>query len=130
MREAKRILIVDDEPKNRILLEALLAGMGYQSLSAGDGFEALDCLNPEIDLVLLDIMMPGLNGYEVAQRIRAGSSCQNVPIIMVSALNSEEDRLRAEQAGANVFVTKPIDRLQLGHSISALLNLPSDGSLP
>lgn len=130
MKERKQILIVDDEPRNRLLLEALLAGMGYQCCMAGDGFEALDRLNPEIDLVLLDIMMPGLSGYEVAQRIRAGSSCQHVPIIMVSALNSEEDRFKAEQAGANEFVTKPIDRLQLGLSISALLNVSSEGSLP
>ncbi|MFH0824782.1 MAG: response regulator [Pseudomonadota bacterium] len=122
MTHTKLILIVDDEAANRILLEAILDCMGYMYRSAGDGFEALACLSPEFDLILLDVMMPGLNGFEVAQRIRNGDSCQDIPIIMVTGLNTEEDRRAALQAGANAFVTKPIDRRELGLSISSLLD--------
>jgi CheY-like chemotaxis protein len=119
---AKRILIVDDDVANRALLEALVASMGYDYRSASDGLEALNCLDAEIDVVLLDIVMPGLDGYEVARRIRSGTSCQDVPIIMVSGLNCGEDRRKAQQAGANLFVSKPIDRLELGSSLRTLLN--------
>jgi len=122
MKDAKRILIVDDEVWNRFLFEALLEGMGYQWQCAGDGFEALACLSPEIDLVLLDVMMPGLDGFEVARRIRSGCSCPDVPIIMVTALGSAEDRVRAAEAGANAFVTKPINKLELRMSIASLLS--------
>jgi CheY-like chemotaxis protein len=123
MKDTKRILVVDDEARNRCLLEAIVGCMGYECQCASDGFEALACLNPEIDLVLLDIMMPGLDGFEVAQRIRSGDSCKDVPIIMVTGLNSMEDRHKASQVGANVFVTKPIDQRQLRLSISTLLNV-------
>ena len=125
MNATKRILIVDDEAGNRVLLEALMTSMGYQCLLASNGFEALDCLGPGIDLVLLDIMMPGLDGCEVARRIRCGAWCQGIPIIMVSGLNSAEDRLRAEQAGATMFVSKPINGAELRLNVSSLLSVPS-----
>jgi CheY-like chemotaxis protein len=122
MNQTKRILIVDDEESNRVLLEALLATLGYECCLASDGCEALVCLDPNIDLVLLDIVMPGLDGYEVARRIRSGGTCPDVPIIMVSGLNTAEDRLKAGQAGANFFVSKPVDQEQLLLSVSALLD--------
>jgi CheY-like chemotaxis protein len=122
VKDPKRILIVDDEILNRCLLEAMLEPMGFQAQCASDGLEALECLSPEIDLILLDVMMPGLDGFEVARRIRCGDSCQNVPIIMVTGLSSAEDRMRAEEAGADAFVTKPIDQLELRVAITALLN--------
>jgi CheY-like chemotaxis protein len=122
VNHTKRILIVDDDEGNRSLLEALLASSGYQCCLASDGWEALGCLAPNIDLVLLDIVMPGLDGYEVARQIRAGRACPDVPIVMVSGLDSTEDRLKAEQAGANFFVTKPVDQAQLRSRISALLD--------
>lgn len=121
VKTSKRILIVDDEDKNRDLLEAIVACMGHESQCARDGYEALSSLNADIDLVLLDAMMPGLDGFQVAQRIRSGHFCQDVPIIMVTGLTSVEDRQRASQAGANEFVTKPIDQRGLRLSISTLL---------
>ncbi|MBM3300821.1 MAG: response regulator, partial [Deltaproteobacteria bacterium] len=109
MGGVRRILVVDDEQQNRDLLEALLASMEYESEMAQDGFEALAMLRPGLDLVLLDVMLPGIDGFEVARRIRQDPQCGDVPIIMVTALSGKQDRLAAVEAGANDFVTKPID---------------------
>lgn len=109
MKKAKQILIVDDDILAQWLLEALIEHMGYRALVAHDGFEALGILSPEIDLILLDIVMPGLDGFEVIQRIRCGDSCQDVPIIVVIGLSGEERRKKASHLGANDFLSKPID---------------------
>jgi putative two-component system response regulator len=122
VRLSKRILVVDDELLNRCLLEVMLETWGYQIEFASNGTEALASLNPEIDLVLLDIMMPGLDGFEVTRRIRCGHACSDVPIIMVTGLSSTEDRVRAEQVGANGFVTKPIDQVELQLRMTSLLS--------
>lgn len=124
MSSTKRVLIVDDERENRVLLRAVLESLGYDVRFAVDGLSALDNLDHDIDLVLLDIMMPGLDGYEVARRIRSGASCPDIPIIMASGLNSGEIRRKAFEAGANVFLSKPIDQRLLQASLRALLNQP------
>jgi len=119
----KRILIVDDEEMNRDLLEGLVEMFGHDSDTARDGQEALAKLSPEIDLVLLDAMMPGMDGFEVARRIRAHPELGQMPIIMATALTGKEDRLRAVEAGANDFVTKPIDRTELKVRMTSLLKM-------
>lgn len=126
MSETKRVLIVDDEPENRVFLKAVVESMGYDCRFAVDGFSALDKLDHDIDLVLLDIMMPGLDGYEVARLIRSGPSCRDVPIVMVSGLGSGEIRRKAFEAGANVFLSKPIDQHLLQASLRALLKHPAE----
>ena len=123
MSARKRILVVDDEERNRELLEALLASFGHEVEMAGDGIEALAKLSLDIDLVLLDVMMPGMDGFEVAQRIRAEMHAQDLPIIMVTALTSNEDRLRAVEAGANDFIAKPIDQTELHVRTTSLLKM-------
>lgn len=123
VKKSKQILIVDDDILTLWLLEAVIEHMGYKALVAHDGFEALAILSPEIDLILLDIVMPGLDGFEVIQRIRCGDSCQDVPIIVVSGLGGEECRKKAERLGANDFVSKPIDRHELQPKVTALLNV-------
>ncbi len=123
MSESKRILVVDDEELNRALLEAMLYALGYSFEPAHDGFDCLARLNPDIDLVLLDVMMPGMNGFEVTRRIREQSDCSGVPIIMVTNMDSKEDRLRAVEAGANDFITKPVDKVELRVRTASLLKM-------
>jgi putative two-component system response regulator len=118
-----RLLIVDDEPFNRELLERLTEILGYESATAGGGMEALTRLGPDIDLVLLDGMMPGMDGFEVARHMREHPTCGDIPIVMVTALSSKEDRLRAVEAGANDFITKPVDRTELRVRIASLLKM-------
>jgi putative two-component system response regulator len=121
MNERKRILIVDDEAANRDLLEALLTGMGHEVELAADGFIALAQLSLGFDLVLLDVMMPNMDGFEVARRIRSGSDCPDIPICMVTALSGKEYRLRAVEVGANDYIAKPIDKTEVKIRTASLL---------
>ncbi|MBI5570415.1 MAG: PAS domain S-box protein [Desulfomonile tiedjei] len=123
MSRVQRILVVDDEQGNRTLLEAMLASLGYESDLAHNGSEALERLTPAIDLVLLDVLMPGLDGFEVTRRIRSHAVCKAVPVIMVTALEGKKDRLRAVAAGANDFICKPIDRMELQIRVASLLRM-------
>jgi response regulator RpfG family c-di-GMP phosphodiesterase len=109
MKSKKRILIVDDEADIRDLLKDIVEEMGHDAESAENGFEALAKLKLDIDLVLLDVMMPGMDGYEVARRIREDPKTREIPIIMVTALTNRSDRLRAVEAGVNDFIAKPAD---------------------
>jgi two-component system response regulator AtoC len=123
MTEFKHILVVDDEQSNLDLLDSFLQSHGHAARLVRDGAEALEMLGPDTDLVLLDVMMPGLDGYEVAQRIRQDSEFSHIPIIMVTALTEKQDRLRAVEAGANDFISKPIDRIELGVRMESLLKM-------
>ena len=120
------ILIVDDEPQNRRLLEALLRPEGYATLSVANGEDALAsiALTPP-DLILLDVMMPGMDGYQVARMLKADSSTSNIPIIMVTAQIDRSARLAGLEAGAEEFLTKPIDRAELWLRVRNLLRLKS-----
>ena len=120
---SQRILVVDDEAINRELLDAILTGFGYEIETAADGFEALAKLKLDIDLVLCDLMMPGMDGFEVVQKIREDSDNANVPICMVTSLSGKEQRLRAVAAGANDFIAKPVDRLEVEVRVRALLKI-------
>ncbi|MBI5571739.1 MAG: response regulator [Desulfomonile tiedjei] len=119
----KQVLVVDDESANRELIEALLDPLGWDSVLAEDGVSALEKLNPQIDVILLDIIMPGLDGFEVARQIREHPQCGDTPIIMVTSLTRREDRLRAVEVGANDFISKPIDRVELQTRIGSLLKM-------
>ncbi len=123
MEHPRRILVVDDDKKNRILLENLLESLGYEPELADRGEEALEKLNHNIDLVLLDIMMPGMDGFEVARRIRAHPEFGDIPIVMVTILSGKEDRLRAVEAGANDFIAKPVERFELKVRVASLLKM-------
>ena len=121
MDRPRRILVVDDDEKNTILVQTFLEALGYESVAARDGSEALELLDSDIDLVLLDLVMPGMDGYEVTRRIRASSLHGDIPIIIVTVLSDKADRLAALEAGANDFVCKPIDRVELQTRVSSLL---------
>jgi signal transduction histidine kinase len=105
-----RVLVVDDEAHNRELLHDLLAAQGHEVLEAADGKEALRVATEHVpDVVLLDVMMPELDGFEVCRRLKAQASTAALPILMVTALADRENRIQGIAAGANDFLTKPID---------------------
>ncbi|MFH0824501.1 MAG: response regulator, partial [Pseudomonadota bacterium] len=121
MNDRKRILVADDELRNRNLLQAILKSMDYDSETACDGADALAKLDESIDLVLLDVMMPGMDGFEVARNIRRDPICGDIPIIMVTILTAREDRLKAVEVGVNDFISKPIDKVELRIRMASLL---------
>lgn len=127
---AGTILIVDDEPKNCRLLEALLRPEGYQTVTATSGEEALRIVTQHApDLILLDIMMPGMDGYEVARTIKANELISHIPIIMLTAQIDRQARLDGLSAGAEEFLTKPVDRAELWLRVRNLLRLKAYGDL-
>jgi len=118
------ILAVDDEELNLRLIEALLKPQGYQVVLARNGEEALAKVSEaRPDLILLDIMMPRMNGFEAAQKLRQDPETRTIPIVMVTALNAVEDRVMALEAGADDFLTKPVDRTELRARVSSLLKV-------
>ena len=126
---AKRILIVDDEPRYLRLLEANLHSEGYEVVTAQDGMQALDVFsaNP-IDLVLMDVMMPRLDGFGATQRLREFT---NVPIVILTARGEEQDRVRGLDLGADDYLVKPFSATELLARVRAVLRRaqpPSDSS--
>lgn len=110
----ERILIVDDEPHIRRILTFLLEQQGYQAVTAGDGVEALEIARAEPpDLILLDLMMPHMDGFEVCDRLRADFTTSQIPVIMVTAKGEVTDKVRGLQGGANDYLTKPYDNKEL-----------------
>ncbi|MDO8735489.1 MAG: response regulator [Thermoleophilia bacterium] len=118
-----RILIIDDSPQNVQLLEAYLTAAGYEVIPAYDGMEALAQLeqNDDPDLIILDVMMPGLNGYEVCEKIKAGHSWHRIPVMMLTALAEIDDKVKGFESGADEFLSKPVDKLELLLRVKALL---------
>ena len=120
---AVRILIVDDERNNRKLLEVMLLAEGYILLTAETGEEALAIAAEHLpDLMLLDIMMPGMDGYQVTAQIKANDRTRNTLVILLSALDDQNSRKHGLSAGADDFLTKPVDRSELCARVSALLD--------
>ena len=105
-----RVLVVDDVLSNVKLLEARLTAEYFDVITATSGFEALEiCERGDCDIVLLDVMMPGLDGYEVCRRIKRAPATRSLPVIMITALDSAEDRERGFGSGADDFFVKPVD---------------------
>lgn len=118
------ILVVDDDARNRRLLDALLVPSGYDVVEAESGERALEILaaRPEIDLVLLDLMMPGMDGIETCRRIRGGVGKRYLPVVFVTALGDRESRINGKEAGGDDFLTKPIDETELMVRVKNLLD--------
>jgi DNA-binding response OmpR family regulator len=120
--ESKKILIVDDEPDVASLLNLMLKSKGYETITAGDGQEALEKARREKpDLIVLDIMLPRLDGYKVARMLKFDEKFSHIPIIMVTAKIQEKDKKTGLEMGADAYVTKPFDTAMLLEKINEVL---------
>jgi len=118
------ILVVDDDEDQRRVLALLLRRFGFKVTTAADGPAALEMVSiEEPDVILLDVNMPGLNGFEVCQRIKRNPETRLTPVVLVTTLTATEDRVRGIEAGADDFLSKPIDRNELLARTRSLLNL-------
>ena len=118
------ILVADDQPANRELLDELLTAEGFKVATAADGVEALQKLTQSpIDLVLLDVLMPQLNGFETCAKIKANVETCFIPVVLVTALSDKNDRIAGIRAGADDFLSRPVDRTELLARVRSLLKL-------
>ena len=119
-----RILVVDDNAQNLELLQAYLEDLGCQIEIAHDGAEAIEIARQRVpDVVVLDVMMPRLSGFPVCERLKKDPATAGVPIVMVTALNEISDVERAIEAGADDFLTKPVQRLELLARVKSQINV-------
>ena len=130
MKDKPVILVVDDQPQNIELLEAYLVPHGYEIIKAANGEEALEKLSGnQIDLILLDVMMPGMDGFEVTRRVRQDDKHRLLPIILVTALQGPEDRVKGIEAGCDDFISKPVDKMELLARVRSLLKVKAYNDL-
>jgi CheY-like chemotaxis protein len=126
VRRPARVLLVDDERQNRTLLEVMLEPEGYVLETAENGEKALAMVETFApDLIILDIMMPGMNGYVVTSRVRENPATKHIPIILLSALDDRNSKAHGLGAGADAFLGKPIDRTELCRHVKQLLSMVS-----
>ena len=126
MKDKPVILVVDDQPQNIELLEAHLVPQGYEVVKAASGEEALEKLSGnQIDLVLLDVMMPRMSGFEVLEKLRADKKTRLIPVVMITAHKETEDRVKALEAGCDDFISKPFDKHELLARVKSLLRIKS-----
>ena len=118
----KTILIVEDEPKNMTLTRDLLKISGYETIEAVDGKQGVEkAKSAKPNLILMDIMMPKMDGYSACREIKADQSTKNIPVVMLTAVGYDLNKKLAKQMGADGYVAKPFSRQQLIDAISPLL---------
>ena len=122
------VLVVDDEPMARTLIRLMLVRAGFEVIEARDGFAALEKLESDsADIMILDVMMPGMDGFAVCETVRQESALQNLPIIMLSAKTDQESVSKGLQVGADKYLTKPISPEDLTRHVKDLLeHVPTD----
>ena len=124
MKAPAKILVVDDTPKNVKLLADILTARGYNVVTAASGAEALSQVEAERpDLVLLDVVMPEMSGYEVCRKLRSNPATELLPVVMVTALDPGEERVKGIEAGADDFLTKPINQAELLARVKSLIRI-------
>jgi twitching motility two-component system response regulator PilH len=117
-----KVLVVEDSPPQREMISALLTGIGLAVTSAGDGVEALEQMkNSRPDIVVLDIVMPRMNGYELCRRIKTDPKTQEVPVVMCSTKGEEFDRYWGMRQGADAYIAKPFQPQELVGTVKQLL---------
>lgn len=120
--EHPRVLVVDDHPSSRMTAVALLSVEGYDVIEADSGSSALEIVNSgNPDLILLDVMMPGMDGFEVCRRLKQDDHTRLTPIVFITALDDRRSRLRGIEAGGDDFLTKPFDQLELSARVKSLI---------
>jgi len=120
----QKIMVVDDELLNRKLIQAMLKPQGYEVILAVDGADCLEKIEADPpDLVLMDIMMPNMNGFEVVAELKSRPRLALIPVVMVTALQDVNDRVKALEVGADDFLTKPVDRMELRARVRSLLKV-------
>ena len=130
MKDKPVILIVDDQPQNLELLEAHLVPQGYEVVKAASGEQALGKLDSSrIDLILLDVMMPGMDGFEVTRRIRQDDRHRLLPVILVTSLRETEARVKGIEAGCDDFISKPFEKMELLARVRSLLKVKAYNDL-
>src|SRR6267154_4924915 len=118
------ILVADDNEANRELVSALLSAEGYQVVSAADGQQAREMVDSDsIDLALLDVVMPRPTGFELCQAMKSKSETRLIPVILLTSLNTEADRIHGLMCGADDFLTKPVNKQELLARVQSLLRL-------
>lgn len=120
---ACKVMVVEDEPENRLFIGLMLRTEGYDVLEAEDGHSALEILarEPLPELILLDVMMPGLNGWQVFQRLRGNPNWSGIPVVMLTALAQRSDVERAVELGVDGYLTKPFEPADLIHTMEETL---------
>jgi CheY-like chemotaxis protein len=119
---AARVLVVDDERKNRQLLEVMLGAAGHVVVTAECGADALTLAARERpDLILLDVMMPGMDGYHVAGRLKGEPATRHIPVVLLTALDDRNSKAHGLAAGADAFLTKPVNQAELAAVVGELL---------
>ena len=126
MIRPRRILAVDDDESNLRLMENLIQSFGYECELARSASEAINKLGNDIDLVILDIIMPKIDGFTATRQIRHDHRYSHIPIVIVTVLASQEDRDRAVEAGADAFIVKPFEMSELRRRVEALLPIKED----
>ena len=128
--ESNKILVIDDQPGNVFLLQDRLNREGYNVITAYDGNNGISKATDELpDLILLDVMMPGIDGFETCKKISANKKTKNIPIILVTALNSSEDTQRGFECGAYDYIKKPFNKIELISRIKAALRFANTRKL-
>ena len=124
VEQKSKILIVDDEHRNLKLLEAILKPLNYEVIKATNGEDALSIVNGvDVDLILLDIMMPNMDGYEVCTRLKRNERTRMIPVVMLTALVDKEAKIKGIDAGADDFISKPLDKIELTARIKSLIKV-------